>query len=135
MTRELEALNGALDSEPWLTLMALADLHEERGEQALALGYRWLAKRRKRPIFGYSRRYYWQLVDDIPPRPGPKRPLNKRTAFAWDFPSKLSLMGQEKHGLCGHGPEPGFSLLFPTASAAYRAAAQAVGQVLLKEKS
>lgn len=45
----LEAFQRQIDSEPWTTLLILADWLEEQGQGDLAEAYRWLVKERKYP--------------------------------------------------------------------------------------
>jgi hypothetical protein len=59
-----EALHAALDADPadQMARRALADWHEENGEQPAAEALRWLAEQGKRPI-----RYYHEWVWHNPP--------------------------------------------------------------------
>lgn len=56
---DIDTLNAALDAEPWLTLRAVADALEERGEAWLARGYRYLAVNRLQPVERITERWSW----------------------------------------------------------------------------
>jgi hypothetical protein len=51
----LKRLNREIDEFRKTQLLMLADLHEERGEAAAAIGYRWLAERGRWPDTGWAR--------------------------------------------------------------------------------
>lgn len=53
-----ESLLASIDTFAYLTLSALADDAEESGDSVRAMGYRWLAEKRKWPILHADGDYY-----------------------------------------------------------------------------
>lgn len=106
-----------LDEEPWLTMYAIADCCEESGDPHLAAGWRWLAKRKKRP----SLRRFWQWsnlirfapVHDNQPYPG-----------SWQLPVVAWEWLQEQCPRIGRLPHE-----FDSCSEAYQCAAEAMASL------
>lgn len=71
MTRTIPTLLAALDAEPGLTMRAIADAHEEAGEEHLARAWRWLVVHQKWPLSGriWAKEYVdtatWMLPPDV----------------------------------------------------------------------
>lgn len=56
-----EQLRQDLDEGVFVTLRAMADDAEERGDPFMASGYRWLAETRREPWWDHKQDcYYWQ---------------------------------------------------------------------------
>ncbi len=83
--RDVEKLLKALVEEPWHTLMALADLHEEEGDAVRAAGYRYFVEKRRRPLH----QPVWVPYD--PPVSGRWRDRNFRVmSYRWRVQTGLS---------------------------------------------
>lgn len=121
MTDDVTRLEAALDAEPALTLLALADALEERVEEALAAAYRWLAANRKAPAWnGHTCRWWWRadahgwgVGGDVAVPFGHSLPDAVYRVGLWDLPGEVGCRPYEAR----------------TASAAYRRAAQALARV------
>lgn len=104
-TGDEEAIEQEIDRSPWDHLLALADLAEEQGNLTRASGYRWLAQHRKHPYLDdHGPGCKWYFDDE-----------EHNTARTRDFlPTEIAVDRK-----------------YPSRSAAFRAAADAVGQWLL----
>src|SRR5262245_37853743 len=116
------ALCREVNEGPRLALLALADLWEERGLDASALGLRWLGKHQKWPghISGF---YRWMSVD---PR--------YAGGSSWTLPQEVGAAleaAREQEGIQALSR----NRLYPTASAALLAAAEEIGKGLMEGKT
>ncbi len=56
----LTALERDIDEGLWITLRAIGDIHEERGNVLLAEAYRWMARQRRLPLLR-QRQWHWEV--------------------------------------------------------------------------
>jgi hypothetical protein len=124
--RDRAALEASLDAPPWLTLLALADWHEERGEAGIAAGYRWLVAWERSPTWMRgNNRWRWYTALYFQPRRKPTR-----RAINWNHADDLPDVTLQ-WASCHNGRASDYR----TRSRAYRAAAWAVGRWLKEAES
>ncbi len=143
------ALNKALDDGPWLTLLALADLHEEQGDEWKASGYRWLEKCHKKPFVceqparekGSRRFLCWgwkikhSLLTEIDLYPD-ETALAGVQRSAWCRLNRIAVMDWQPMMMTMHpdGTPWRSDFRFPSVSSAYAFAAEAVGAWLYEKE-